>query len=366
VAFDTAVRSSVTDEGIAGSSWRRAADARLDQLTKPQGSLGRLETLAADLCEIQETLQPELDPACLLLFAADHGLANDGVSAYPRAVTAQMVLNFLRGGAAANVLSEEIGCRLQIIDVGVDADFAPHPNLMQVKVARGTANILHADAMSVEQLQRALAAGRDAAQQALGSGYRLVLFGEMGIGNTAIGSLLMSELTGLPLAACVGPGTGLDPAGVARKLAILERVRERRAEPIPRDNAIERTMTVLQRYGGFEIAALIAAIGAVTASRTVALIDGFAVTVAALLAEQLQPGTLRRCVFSHCSAEPAHRLLLDHLRVEPLLTLGLRLGEGSGALLALPLVRSSVALFRGMATFGSSGVSTASQGGNNG
>ena len=354
----------MTDATLSPGSWRRAAYARLDQLTKPQGSLGRLEALAAEICEIQQTLQPVLDPACLLLFAADHGLANDGVSAYPRAVTAQMVLNFLRGGAAANVLSAQTGCTLRIIDVGVDADFAPHPQLTQSKAARGTASILHADAMTAEELHRALAAGRDAAQQALGAGHRVVLFGEMGIGNTAISSLLMSELTGLPLAACVGPGTGLDPAGVARKLAMLERVRQRSSEVMPQNDVAAHTMTLLQRYGGFEIAALAAAIGAVAASRTVALLDGFAVTVAALIAERLQPGTLGRCIVSHCSAEPAHRLLLDHLGIEPLLSLGLRLGEGSGALLALPLLRSSVALFRDMATFSSAGVSTASQGTN--
>jgi nicotinate-nucleotide--dimethylbenzimidazole phosphoribosyltransferase len=349
---------------LTEGSWRRAAYARLDQLTKPQGSLGRLEALAAEVCEIQETLQPVLDPACLLLFAADHGLANDGVSAYPRAVTAQMVLNFLRGGAAANVLSAQTGCTLRIIDVGVDADFAPHPQLTHSKVARGTASILHADAMTTEELHRALAAGRDAAHQALSAGHRVVLFGEMGIGNTAISSLLMSELTGLSLAACVGPGTGLDPAGVARKLAMLECVRQRSSEVMPQNDAATQTKSLLQRYGGFEIAALAAAIGTVAASKTVALLDGFAVTVAALIAERLQPGTLGRCIVSHCSAEPAHRLLLDHLRTEPLLSLGLRLGEGSGALLALPLLRSSVALFRDMATFSSAGVSTASQGTN--
>ncbi|MBU3670989.1 MAG: nicotinate-nucleotide--dimethylbenzimidazole phosphoribosyltransferase [Sinobacteraceae bacterium] len=342
-------------------SWRRAAYQRLDQLTKPQGSLGRLEDLAAEICEIQETLQPALDPACLLLFAADHGLANDGVSAYPRAVTAQMVLNFLRGGAAANVLSAQTGCSLRIIDVGVDADFDAHPQLMQAKVARGTASILRADAMSTEQLQRALTAGREASQQALDAGCRVVLFGEMGIGNTAISSLLMSEVTGLPLAACVGPGTGLDPAGVSRKLAMLERVRERHTDAMRHGDEPTHTLTLMQRYGGFEIAALASAISTVAASKAVALIDGFAVTVAALLAERLYPGTLDRCIVSHCSAEPAHRLLLDHLRIEPLLSLGLRLGEGSGALLALPLLRSSVALFQGMATFSNAGVSTASQ-----
>jgi nicotinate-nucleotide--dimethylbenzimidazole phosphoribosyltransferase len=350
----------VNKTAISARSWRRAALARLDQLTKPQGSLGRLETLVAEICEIQETLEPEPDPACLLLFASDHGLAHDGVSAYPRAVTAQMVLNFLRGGAAVNVLSAQTGCALRIIDVGVDADFTPHPQLMQAKVARGTASILHADAMSTDELDGALAAGHEAAQRALRAGNRVVLFGEMGIGNTAISSLLMSELTGLPLAACVGPGTGLDPAGVARKLALLERVRQRPTEPLPKGDAAAEAMTLLRRYGGFEIAALAAAIGTVAASRTVALIDGFAVTVAALLAERMQPGTLSRCIVSHCAAEPAHRLLLEQLRIEPLLSLGLRLGEGSGALLALPLLRSSVALFLGMATFGSAGVSAAS------
>ena len=336
---------------------RRSVRARLDRLTKPQGSLGRLEDLVVELCVIQGDLRPKVSQAELLLFAADHGISDEGVSAFPRVVTAQMVVNFLRGGAAASVLSRLHGCGLRVIDVGVDADLDPHPLLQQSKIARGTANMLHADAMSTAQLQQALQIGRDTATEAIDRGNRVLLFGEMGIGNTSASSLLLAGFSGSSLAECVGPGTGLDTAGVARKLAILEQVRGRSAaSPLPSD-PVAAAHAMLQRWGGFEIAALVGAIGATVAARAVPLIDGFSVSVAALIADRLAPGVLRRCVFSHCSAEPAHAHLLRRIGVEPLLSLGLRLGEGSGALLALPLLRSSVAFYEQMASFDDAGVS---------
>jgi nicotinate-nucleotide--dimethylbenzimidazole phosphoribosyltransferase len=325
--------------------------------------LGRLETLAAELCAMQRTLQPQVDTAELLLFAADHGLAAAGVSAYPRAVTAQMVSNFLAGGAAANVLARQLGCALRVIDVGVDADFPSHPGLERAAIARGTENSLERDAMSAEQCAAAFAAGAAAARAAVERGARLVLLGEMGIGNTAAAALLLAGLTGWPLAHCVGPGTGLDAAGLRHKLAILELVWTRAVAQGPwPDQSADAAALLLQRFGGFEIAALAGAAATAAQLQAVVLVDGFTVSVAVALAERLEAGTLAQCVFSHRSAETAHRAVLEWLGVEPLLDLGLRLGEGSGALLALPLLRSAVALYRDMATFSEAGVHGAASG----
>jgi nicotinate-nucleotide--dimethylbenzimidazole phosphoribosyltransferase len=336
---------------------RGRARQRLDSLTKPLGSLGRLEALAAELCAMQRSLQPEVDPAELLLFAADHGLASAGVSAYPRSVTAQMVQNFLAGGAAANALARLHGCALRVIDVGVDADFPSHPRLDRAAVARGTANSLEADAMSAGQRAAAFEAGAAAARAAAARGARVVLLGEMGIGNTSSAALLLAGLTGWPLARCVGPGTGLDAAGLRHKLAILEQVWTRAVAQGPwAEDATVAAAQLLQRVGGFEIAALAGAAATAAQMQRVVLVDGFTVSVAVALAERLQPGTLAQCVFSHRSAETAHGALLGWLGAEPLLDLGLRLGEGSGALLALPLLRSAVAVYRDMATFGEAGV----------
>lgn len=343
---------------------RQAASRRLDQLTKPPGSLGRLESLAIDLCHMQRSLRPVLDPVELLLFAADHGLASAGVSAYPPCVTAQMVRNFLEGGAAASVLAREHRCALRVVDVGVAAELDPHPQLQQFSVARGTANSLECDAMTVEQYRMAFGAGAAAARQAVERGARVVLLGEMGIGNTSAASLLLAGMTGWPLARCVGPGTGLDAAGLERKRAILERVwlRALSQGAWPGDPG-DAAAAMMQRFGGFEIVALAAAAATAAALGSVVLVDGFVVSVAVALAERCSPGTLSQCVFSHCSAETAHRALLTWLGVTPLLDLGMRLGEGSGALLALPLLRSAVAIFRDMATFQDAGVSTATTAG---
>lgn len=339
---------------------RVRATQRLDQLTKPRGSLGRLEHLAVDLCAMQRTLQPDADCAQLLLFAADHGLAAERVSAYPREVTAQMVRNFLAGRAAANVLAQQHGCTLRIINIGVDAEFDPHPSLVNVPIARGTRNSVETDAMTSAEYQAAFAAGAEAAWQAIGRGARVVLLGEMGIGNTSAAALLLAGLMGWPLSKCVGPGTGLDAAGVNHKLAVLDRVWARSAAlgPLPADTAAAATV-MMKRFGGFEIAAMAGAAAATASANAVVLVDGFVVSVAVAFAERVSPGTLSQCVFSHRSAETAHGALLEALGVVPLLDLGLRLGEGSGALLALPLLRSAVAIFRDMATFTEAGVSGA-------
>jgi nicotinate-nucleotide--dimethylbenzimidazole phosphoribosyltransferase len=329
---------------------REAALQRLNSLTKPLGALGRLESLAAQLCAIQQTLNPTIDAPCAVVFAADHGIAQRGVSAYPRAVTAQMVANFLAGGAAISVLARLQGVDLWIVDAGVDADCGVHPRLIDAKIRRGTRDFVDEAAMTAEECREALQRGREVLSRAAAPGSNTVLFGEMGIGNTASAALLMHALTGIPLIDCVGRGTGLDDAGLDRKRAILQAALARRAVP---SDPVE----LLSEFGGYEIAMLVGAILGAAARRMVVIVDGFTVTVAAALAARLDSRVLDYCIFGHCSAEFAHRPLLEYLQVKPLLDVGMRLGEGSGAAVALSVVRAALHLFTEMATFSGAGVS---------
>jgi nicotinate-nucleotide--dimethylbenzimidazole phosphoribosyltransferase len=329
---------------------RAAALHRLDTLTKPQGALGRLEPLAAQVCAIQQTLTPAITQPVAIVFAADHGVADRGVSAYPRAVTEQMVKNFLAGGAAINVLAKLQGLELWIVDAGVDGDCGDHPRLIQAKIRRGTRDFVECAAMTPSECRHALRRGQEILEQAAVSGSNAVILGEMGIGNTAASALLMHSLTGLALGNCVGRGTGLDDLGLERKRATLEAALARCAPP---HDALE----LLTEFGGYEIAMLTGAILAAAARRMVVLIDGFTVTVAAALAARIDASVLNYCVFGHCSAEHAHRALLAHLKVQPLLDVGMRLGEGTGAAVALSTVRAALALFTEMATFEGAGVS---------
>jgi nicotinate-nucleotide--dimethylbenzimidazole phosphoribosyltransferase len=323
---------------------------RLDILTKPQGALGQLETLAAQLCAIQGTLDIKIVRPVGLVFAADHGVADRGVSAYPREVTAQMVANFLRGGAAISVLAKLHGVDLWIIDAGVDGECAAHSQLIEAKIRRGTRDFVEEPAMTGEECTKALALGQAALVRAQPPGSNTVILGEMGIGNTAAAAMLMHGLTQKPLIDCVGRGTGLDDSGLARKRALLTQALNRRAPP-------SDPLDLLAEFGGYEIAMLAGAALAAAARRMLILVDGFTVTVAVAVAARMDPKVLNYCVFAHRSAEHAHCALLDHLRVRPMLDLGMRLGEGSGAAIALPLVRAAVALFTQMATFEGAGVS---------
>jgi nicotinate-nucleotide--dimethylbenzimidazole phosphoribosyltransferase len=329
---------------------RAAAYRRLDVLTKPRGALGRLEPLAAQLCAIQGTLDVRIVQPVGIVFAADHGVADRGVSAYPREVTAQMVANFLHGGAAISVLARLQGVELWIVDAGVDGDCAAHPRLIEAKIRRGTRNFIDEPAMTQEECAQALQCGREVVERVMPGGSNALVLGEMGIGNTAASAMLMHGLTGRDLADCVGRGTGLDDAGLQRKRQLLAQALERRAAP-------PDPLDLLAEFGGYEIAMLAGAVLAGAARRAVILVDGFTATVAAALAASWNPAVLEYCVFGHCSAEHAHRALLEHLRVQPLLDLGMRLGEGSGAALALSVVRAAVALFTQMATFEGAGVS---------
>lgn len=332
------------DEAVRADAYRR-----LDRLTKPQGALGRLEPLAAQVCAIQGTLGIRIVQPVGIVFAADHGVADSGVSAYPREVTVQMVANFLHGGAAISVLATLQGIDLWIVDAGVDGDCGAHPRLIGAKIRRGTRNFVDQPAMTADECTSALQRGRDVVARVAAASNTLIL-GEMGIGNTAAAALLMHGLTGQALIDCIGRGTGLDDAGLERKRQVLARALERRAAP--RD-----ALELLAEFGGYEIAMLAGAMLEAAARRILILVDGFTVSIAAALAARLDPGVLQYCVFAHCSSEHAHRALLDWLKVQPLLDLGMRLGEGSGAALALSVVRAAVALFTEMATFEGAGVS---------
>ncbi len=320
---------------------------RLDRKTKPTGSLGRIESLALQLALIQRRERPRLDAPQLVVFAADHGIAARGVSAYPSEVTAQMVLNFLAGGAAVSVLARQHGLALTVVDCGVCHAFAPHAQLVVRKTAHGSADVVTQAAMSMAQCEAAIGHGRDVLSALPGNA---LLLGEMGIGNTSIAALLMQRLTGSPLAQCTGRGTGVDDAGLAHKLAVLQAALERHAD-------VHEPLALLAALGGLEVATMVGAVLEAAARRRVIVVDGFISTAAVAMAAQFAPRVIGACVFAHCSAESGHALWLQQLGVQPLLDLGLRLGEGSGAALAWPLIASAARLLEEMASFESAGVS---------
>lgn len=328
-----------------------ALQQRIDGKTKPRGALGRLEALALQIGLVQGSTEPALRQPHLLVFAGDHGAAEAGISAYPQDVTWQMVENFLAGGAAINVFSRQFGLDLSVINAGVKHDFAPRPALVDACIAPGTANYLQAPAMSAAQRDAALARGRELAHALAANGSNCVGFGEMGIGNTASAALLTHCLTGATLDSVTGRGTGLDDAGLARKLALLEQALARGGRPAA-------ALDALAEYGGFEIAMMVGALLGAAEKRMLLLIDGFIVTAAVLVAHALAPQMLPYCIFAHRSQEPGHRIQLQWLHAEPLMELDLRLGEGTGAALAFPLVVAAVNFLNEMASFASAGVST--------
>ena len=334
--------TSLVDPALASS-----VQLKLDRKTKPQGSLGRLEGLALQLALIQGSEQPVLVSPQLVVFAADHGIAARGVSAYPSDVTWQMVENFLAGGAAVAVLARQHGLALTVVDCGVRHDFEPRSGLVIAKTGAGTADSSQGPAMSRAQCAVAIDHGA-----ALVSGLpgNALLLGEMGIGNTSSAALLMARLCGEPLQACVGRGTGLDDAGIARKLGVLR-------EALAVNALVTEPLDVLAALGGLEIATMTGAVLQAARERRVIVVDGFITTAAVAVAASLAPAVLQRCVFSHCSAESGHARWLARLQAEPLLDLGLRLGEGSGAALAWPLLESACNLLKEMASFDCAGVS---------
>lgn len=339
------------DDPIADldSAARAAARERQSQLTKPPGSLGRLEELGITLAAMQGTQQPRVEKIWIAVFAGDHGVTAEGISAFPQAVTAEMVRNFARGGAAISVLAQEWNARLEVVNVGTVQAMEELPGVLDARVGPGTANLVREPAMTVAQLRDALLAGHDAAERAAIGGAHLFVGGEMGIGNTASASAVACSLLALPAERLAGPGTGLDAAGVSRKAQVIER-----ALALHRG---DRPLDALQRLGGFEIAALVGAYLRCGQLGVPALVDGFIATVAALVAVRLRPELAAWLLYAHRSAEPGHRLLLEALAAEPLLDLGMRLGEGSGAAVAVPILRAAAALHARMATFAEAGVS---------
>lgn len=348
-----------------------AIAAKIEQKTMPPGALGQLIPLATQLARQQNSLSPSADPIEFFIFAADHGLANEGVSAFPQAVTGQMVQSFLRGGAAINVFARAHQFALQIVDAGVASQIPQDPlfrALIDRSLGLGTRNMLHEPAMSTQQARSAWNAGFALAQS---SEAQILGFGEMGIGNTSAAALLTAALTGQPLAHCVGRGTGLDDISLQKKLDVLERVWARHKtvlqpiKPAPikaegRQAAPSKALLeAIAAVGGFEIIMMAGAMAGAAASSKIVLVDGFIATSAALIADAACPDVRDWFCFAHQSAEQGHRLALAHLDAKPLLQLDLRLGEGSGAALAVPLLRSAAAFLNEMASFSSAGVSSA-------
>ncbi|WP_395057165.1 nicotinate-nucleotide--dimethylbenzimidazole phosphoribosyltransferase [Polaromonas sp.] len=320
---------------------------RIDNKTKPLGALGQLESLALQLGLIQRSEAIRLDAPQMVVFAADHGIASEGVSAFPQAVTLQMVGNMLAGGAAINVFARQHGFALQVVDAGVAAELADHPQLLQRKIAAGTANLCEGPAMSMVQAVQTLHTGMAVVKDLPGN---VVAFGEMGIANTSAAALLLARLAGLPLADVVGRGTGLDNTQLAHKQAVLTRALAHHAD-------VHEPLAVLAALGGFEIAMMAGAMLQAASERRVVLVDGFIAGAAALVACALLPAVKDYLVFCHRSAERGHHLLLAHLQATPLLDLDMRLGEGTGALLAWPLLQSASLFLDEMASFDSAGVS---------
>jgi len=324
---------------------------RLDQLTKPPGSLGRLEEIALQYGLIHGRSELEPPPKTLFVFCADHGISEEPVSAYPREVTAQMVRNFLSGGAAINSLCRHYGIDPLIIDMGVDADFGRQEGLVDRKIARGTRSFLRSPAMTRDQAERSVETGVRMAHSAAALAYGLAGVGEMGIGNTTSASAVLAALSGCNPIETVGPGTGLGPEQIQHKAEVISQAIEQR-----RPDA-EDPLDVLTALGGFEIGGMTGFLLGAAAARLPVVVDGFIAGVAALLAVRLAPAAAGALFFGHASAEPGHRVLLELLGQKPLLKLEMRLGEGTGSALAMSLIEASIRLYREMATFASAQVS---------
>ncbi|WP_082354086.1 nicotinate-nucleotide--dimethylbenzimidazole phosphoribosyltransferase [Marinagarivorans algicola] len=332
-------------------SFRERVQYTLDHKTKPVGSLGVVEELALHISLIQKTLTPSLQKPHALIFAGDHGICDEGISAFPQAVTSQMVTNFLAGGAAISVLAQQNNMALNVIDAGVIGEFESHPKLINKKIAPGTKNFACEPAMSLVQAQQAIAAGADVVQSVFTQGCNTVLMGEMGIGNTTCAAALMHWITEQPIEQCVGAGTGLALHGVQHKAAVIK------AAMVLHRPQLITPLHALATLGGFEIAMLVGAYLKAASLGMTILVDGFICTAALAIASQMNKQVLAYCIFTHSSAEQGHVLLLQYLKAKPLLNLNMRLGEGSGAAMAYPLLASAVAILNTMASFDEAGVS---------
>lgn len=331
-------------------SLQAAIQHKIDQKTKPPGALGVLETVALHVALVQQSLTPSLHKPHLLLFAGDHGIVAEAVSPFPQVVTQQMVRNFAAGGAAINVFCRQHAIAIDVIDAGVNGDLSDLP-IIHAKIANGTRNFLHEPAMSAAQCEQAIARGASLARATAESGCNVIGFGEMGIGNTSSATALFAALSGTAIEDCVGRGTGLDDSGLSRKTNVIKAA-------LAQHGTLTEPFDILCTFGGFEMAMMVGAILAACEQRMVVLIDGFIASSAASIAFALEPHARDYCIFSHLSNESGHRKMLDYLQVQALVSLGMRLGEGSGVAVTYPLVESAVRFLNEMASFDSAGVAT--------
>ncbi len=327
-----------------------ALQNKIDLKTKPPGALGKLESLASQIGTIQQSLTPALDNPTVVVFAGDHGLVQEGITPYPQEVTYQMVINFLNGGAAINVFAKQNGLEVKVVDAGVNHDFGQTENLLSYKVNKGTRNCRKESAMTSAELAESIEKGAAIVNDLYKAGCSCIAFGEMGIGNTSSASLLMHYFTGIDLATCTGRGTGLDDAGLNKKIGILQAVAAHHGN-------LEHWEGIMQAFSGFEIAMMTGAMLQAAENKMVILLDGFIASTAYLAAFKLYPEIKNYVIACHQSDEKGHQLLLEYLNLSPLLNLGMRLGEGTGAAVAFPLVKAAVNFLNEMASFESAGVS---------
>ena len=336
-----------------------AIQAKIDNLNKPKGSLGRLEELVLQICLIQQTLEPSLAHPCHLLLGGDHGIEREGVSVSPREVTWQQMINFTRGGGGVNMFCRQHGFKLRIVDVGVDYDLSSIPGIIDRKIARGTKNFLYEPAMSEEEFNKAIEIGCDLVDDCANEGCRILCIGEMGIGNTSPSSIWMSLFGNIPLKECIGAGAGLNSEGIRHKYEVLSRAVERFTNTEGRffcdGIAITKEPSLCVRplayFGGFEMSAAIGAMLRAAELHLIILVDGFIMTACALAAIRLYPASQDYMIFTHCGDESGHKMMLDMIDARPLLHLGLRLGEGTGALCAFPIIDSAVRMMNEMNNF---------------
>lgn len=345
------MRAVISQIGGLDAPASEAAQQRQHNLTKPAGALGRLEELSIQLAGITGVLRPPLRPCRVIVCAGDHGVTEEGVSAYPADVTAQMVHNFLAGGAAINVLARQFGADVTVVDVGVRSELPDHPRLVKAKIRPGTANFLHTPAMTRAEAVAAIEVGINVAQAAIADGVHVLVTGDMGIGNTTASAAIAAALTGQPAVEVTGLGTGIGRDGWRHKVEVVARAIE---VQLPDE---QDPLDVLSKVGGLEIGAIAGVVLAAAAAHLPVLIDGVIATAGAAIATRLAPAARAFMIAGHQSLEPGHRVLLDYLDLRPLMSLDLRLGEGTGALLALPLLDAAVALLNEMATFSDAGVS---------
>ncbi len=332
-------------------TYGKAAAIHQASLTKPPGSLGQLETIAVQLAAMQATERPTVDRVHITVFAGDHGIAAEGVSAFPQEVTVEMVHNFAKGGAAISVLANQLQAQLEVINLGTVVDPGPLPGVIYQPIGQGTANFCKTPAMRVHQFESALDSGRQSVERAIKQGVDLFIGGEMGIGNTTAATALVCALTGLPIEQMVGPGTGLNSAGISHKSQIIKA-----ALDLHKDH-ISSPIDALVHFGGFEIAALVGAYLSCAQMGVPMLVDGFIASAAALVATEIHSDVVDWLLFAHASAEPGHQKIMQTMEAKPILDIGMRLGEGSGAAVAVPLLRLACALHNNMATFAEAQVS---------